>query len=89
MQRSTKSECVQGVVHVMEPVKNNNSDEAAKMFKNVAEAYDVLSTSVQGYLRFTWCKGLGRRELFVVTHTTEDLFEVFRHRQSFRTGDFW
>ena len=59
------------------PVKNNNSDKAAKMFKNVAEAYDVLSTpQYRGIYDLRGAKGLSE-ENYSLSHTTEDLFEVF------------
>lgn len=59
------------------PVKNNNSDEAAKMFRNVAEAYDVLSTpQYRGIYDLRGAKGLSE-ENYSLSRTPQKIFSKF------------
>ena len=59
------------------PVKNNNSDEAANMFQTVAEAYDVLSTpQYRGIYDLRGSRGLSE-ENYVLSRTPEKIFSKF------------
>ena len=59
------------------PVKNNNSEEAANMFQTVAEAYDVLSTpQYRGIYDLRGSRGLSE-ENYVLSRTPEKIFSKF------------
>ena len=77
MQRSTKSGTYRVLSMSWNPVKNNNSDKAAKMFKNVAEAYDVLSTpQYRGIYDLRGAKGLSE-ENYSLSRTPQKIFSKF------------
>jgi DnaJ-class molecular chaperone len=59
------------------PVKNNNSEDAGIMFRNVAEAYDVLSTpEYRGIYDLRGLRGLNE-ENYSLSRTPEKIFAKF------------